>query len=43
VPEGKYTLLMGLYKPETGERVPIRDASGAIVDHLEFKSVAVTH
>jgi hypothetical protein len=32
-PAGRYTLVTGLYREETGERLPVLDASGAVVDN----------
>jgi hypothetical protein len=28
LPAGQYTLLVGFYRPETGERLPVKDADG---------------
>jgi hypothetical protein len=39
---GDYRLLVGLYEPPDGARLPLRDAAGAIVsDHLELTAVRV--
>lgn len=39
---GDYRLLVGLYQPPDGARLPLRDAAGAVVgDHLELTTVDV--
>jgi hypothetical protein len=42
LPPGDYRLLVGLYEPPDGARLPLRDTGGAIVgDHLELTTIPV--
>ena len=39
LPPGEYSLFMGLYDPQTGERLPIRDAFGTPLPDSEFRVI----
>jgi len=42
IPPGEYRLLVGMYDPRTGRRLPVRDAQGqASGDYLELTSVII--
>ena len=41
-PAGSYSLIVGLYRPDTGERLPVLDATGApIGDSAVLETVAL--
>lgn len=45
VPSGRYNVVVGLYDPETGERLPVSDAHGSPVqgDAISVGSLTVVH